>query len=51
MRRSRRSPTTFRAKLARAEQLAAADVIPAAELDAARVAVKQASSTLKAAAR
>ena len=37
-------------KLARAEQLAAADVIPAAELDAARLAAKQASATLKATA-
>jgi RND family efflux transporter MFP subunit len=36
-------------KLARAEQLAAADVIPVVELDAARLAAKQASSTLKAA--
>jgi len=35
-------------KLARAEQLAAADVIPVAELDAARLAAKQAAFTLKA---
>jgi RND family efflux transporter MFP subunit len=37
-------------KLARAEQLAAAAVIPMAELDAARLAAKEASSTLKATA-
>ena len=34
-------------KLARAEQLASADVIPVAELEAARLAVKEASSALK----
>jgi HlyD family secretion protein len=37
-------------KLTRSEQLGAADVIPAAELDAARVSAKQAASALKAAA-
>ena len=38
------------AKLARAEQLAAADVIPVADLDVARMAASDASSALKAAA-